>query len=45
MDPSKLERRGARYSRFAGSFLGVLRGVLVQLRFDDVRCLGGFKRS
>ena len=42
-DPSKLGRRAARPSLFAGAFLCVFRGVLVQLRFNDVRCFGGFK--
>ena len=44
LDPAKLCRRTARPSRFAGAFLSVIRGVLVQLRFDDVRCFGGFER-
>ena len=35
LDPSKLERRAARPSRFAGAFLGVFRAVLVQLRSDN----------
>ena len=33
-----------RPSSFAGAFLSVFRGVLVQLRFDDIRCFGGFER-
>ena len=40
LDPAKLERSTARPSCFAGIFLCVCRGVLVQLRFDDVRCFG-----
>ena len=43
-DASKLEHRAARPSRFAGAFLGVFRNVLVQLRFDDIRCFCGFER-
>ena len=44
LDPSKLERRAVLPYRFASAFLCVFRGVLVQLRFDDVRCFGGFER-
>ena len=46
LDPSKLGRRAALPSSFAAAFLGVLRDVLstvlVQLRFDYIRCFGGF---
>ena len=43
LDPSaRCEPRASRPSRFACAFLGVFRGVLVQLRFNDIRCFGGF---
>ena len=44
LDPAKLQRRAARPSRFAGAFLSDFRGVLVQLRFDDIRGFGSLER-
>ena len=37
MDAPELGPRAVRLFLFASAFLGVFRGVLVQLRFDDVR--------
>ena len=39
LDPSKLESRAVRPSRFAGTSLRIFRGVLFRLRFDGLICL------